>query len=81
MSHENDGGNTEHVEMPTPPGGDADRHPGSPRIGTTDQDPAPVHGDESGGQPHSGRRHDAGSDEELPGEWHEQRPISPPEGR
>jgi hypothetical protein len=81
MNLENDKRETGQDEMPTPPGGDADRHPGSPAIGSAHDDSVPARGDESSGHPHSGRRHEAAGDEELPGEWREQRPITPPEGR
>ena len=75
-----DGGDgTRHVRMPVPPGGDADRHPGSPDLGDPDpgadaDDPAT-----SSGHPHSGRRHRVDGDEGLPGESaREERTVSPP---
>ncbi|WP_158839731.1 hypothetical protein [Saccharothrix deserti] len=69
---------TEHVRMPMPPGGDADRHPGSPDIGEPDPDPETSEKDESSGHPHSGRRHDAAGDAELPGESGGRHVVRPP---
>ncbi|WP_447006747.1 hypothetical protein ACRAKI_09875 [Saccharothrix isguenensis] len=81
---DDDGARTEHVRMPMPPGGDAGRHPGRPRLADPDaersEDDA-VEAAESGGHPHSGRPHRVTGDEELPGEWERDKPVSPPEDR
>jgi hypothetical protein len=69
---------TRHVRMPMPPGGDAGRDPGSPRIGERDPDAPPTEGNESSGQPHSGHRHQVADDEGLPGESSAEEAISPP---
>jgi hypothetical protein len=80
MNREDDSRGTEHVRMPVPPGGDADRHPGSPRLGRPDPDPDPSEGTESSGLPHAGRRHEVEDDEQLPGEWPRHREVKPPGG-
>jgi hypothetical protein len=88
MGGDDDGPRTEHVRMPMPPGGDAGRHPGRPRLADPDAESSDnaaasdkPGAEESAGQPHSGRPHRAAGDEELPGEWERDRTVSPPEDR
>ncbi|QFZ20196.1 hypothetical protein [Saccharothrix syringae] len=81
MPTEDDQQGTRQVRMPVPPGGDADRHPGSPDLGRPDPDPEPATGDEGGGHPHSGHRHEVADDEGLPGEFGQRRVVHPPGGR
>lgn len=70
---------TRHVRVQTPPGGDADRHPGSPRLAEGDAGQDPADPGESSGHPHGGHPHRAEGDEQLPGEWERHRSVPPPE--